>query len=174
MGQRLTPSSGGSRYEIADRYQGDTLLTAGTPAFWDQQLADLGVATDRLTAHGATLVVVLTEPRARGWTPAAPPSDCHPFLRRMVTQDVLRLHWNELVRQRAAIDARIKVITVDDIACPRGPRPLCDDTLASPGHSPVQTAPTSTWSVPAIRSPPRSSHGRWPPRDTEPRPDAAR
>ncbi len=121
-----------SRYEIADRYQGDTLLTAGTPAFWDQQLADLDVATDRLTAYGATLVVVLTEPPGKGMDTRCTPSDCHPFLRRMVTQDVLRLHWNELVRQRAAIDARIKVITVDDIACPRGPRPLCDDTLASP------------------------------------------
>ncbi|MEL4356862.1 MULTISPECIES: acyltransferase family protein [unclassified Luteococcus] len=129
-----------SRYEIADRYQGNDLLSPPSVTFWSAQLADFDRAVARLTEQGATLVVVQTEPPGRGLLTRCSPGNCHPFLQRMVTRDDYRQHWNELVRQRAQGNPRLRVISLDDVACPQPATPgpaygsaLCGD-LVSPGR----------------------------------------
>lgn len=121
-----------SRYEIADRYVGSRLLTAGTTEFWAAQERDLTRAIDRLTADGAILVFVRTERPGIGMLSRCSKTACHPFLDRMVTDDALRRHWNELVTARAATDDRLRVIDIDDVLCrpgtvPGEPASLCDD-----------------------------------------------
>ncbi|MEL4359221.1 MULTISPECIES: acyltransferase family protein [unclassified Luteococcus] len=126
-----------SRYEIADRYQDGKLLRAGDDAFWQAQLADFDDAIDRLTVEGAAVVVVQTEPPGVGMLSRCTPEDCHPFLRRMVEQDELRVHWNKLITERARRDDRIRTISMDDVACRKLTEPtptgfgsdLCDDTV---------------------------------------------
>lgn len=127
-----------SRYEIADRYRGEDLLRAGTNDFWQAQLADFRTAVDRLTQNGATLVLVTTEPPGQGMSTRCNQKTCHPFLQRMVTQDELRVHWNDLMRKEAAKDSRLRVVSMDDVACPRPAAHdgsygsnLCDDTIKS-------------------------------------------
>ena len=126
-----------SRYEIADRYQGPTLLKAGTPAFWAAQRASFASAVQRLTSNGAILVVVLTEPPGIGMKSRCSPTKCHPFLQRMVTDDSLRTTWNAYLTAQAATDPRIRVVRIDDAFCHHTPVPdpkvwgssLCDDTV---------------------------------------------
>ncbi|MGJ6980653.1 acyltransferase family protein [Aestuariimicrobium soli] len=139
--QRLKESNAGvvlwwSRYEIADRYVGDTLLAPPSQAFWSAQLDDFRQAVQRLTANGATLVVVLTEPPGVGMSSRCSAKTCHPFLQRMVVHDDYRVTWNDLVKREAASNPRLRTITVDDVLCTT-PAPggdaygssLCDDHL---------------------------------------------
>lgn len=143
--QRLKESSAGvvlwwSRYEIADRYRGDTLLTPSSDAFWTAQRDDFRQALSRLTVNGATVVVVLTEPPGVGMRSRCSAKTCHPFLQRMVVHDEYRLKWNAVVKAEAARNSLVKTITVDDVLCPK-PAPggseygasLCDDHLPSGG-----------------------------------------
>ena len=126
-----------SRYEIADRVGEDgSLLEPTDPQFWPAQRERFMEAVNRLTGDGATLYVVETERPGVGMLSRCTEEECHPFLERMVTQDHLRQQWNDLVRQVAHADERVRVITVSDLFCP-DPQPdpdparfgsgLCDD-----------------------------------------------
>ncbi|GAA1393139.1 acyltransferase family protein [Luteococcus peritonei] len=129
-----------SRYEVADRYQGDQLLTPATPAFWQAQRRDFEESVDRLTVNGATLVVVLTEPPGVGMRTRCSARTCVPFLQRLVVHDDYRRTWNAMVTEMARSDRRLRTVTMDDVVCNRPPTPsatygsaLCDDTV-SPGR----------------------------------------
>lgn len=125
-----------SRYEIADRYDGERLLSPDMDAFWVAQQRDFNKAIDRLTADGAIVVLVKTERPGIGLQQRCTPDECPPFLKRMIEGDQYRVKFNEMIDQKARTDDRVRVIETDPLFCPpgpsKGPGPLCDDTVG--GH----------------------------------------
>lgn len=124
-----------SRYELADRLLPDParpsgapkiVLAAGTPEFWAAQQSRLEQQIDLLTRDGAVLVFVETDRPGVGMSSRCTPTDCHPFLRRLVEQDEIRQQWNSLVRTVVAGDPRTRVIRIDDVYC-RDQAVPCDD-----------------------------------------------
>lgn len=128
-----------SRYEIAPTLRQDgSLLDVDDPAFWPAQVAALRQSVDRLSAHDATVVIVLTERPSTGIRTRCTEKSCAPLVDRMTHRDKLRVHWNDLVRQEARRDSRIRTISVEDVLCPAGNPPtrgkdasLCSDRLPS-------------------------------------------
>ena len=81
-----------SRAEVYDRLGPDgEFLAVGTPAFWDAQRADLRSRLAMIeTTTGATVVLIGTDRPGTGILERCTPSECHPFLRRLVDRDDLR------------------------------------------------------------------------------------
>lgn len=134
-----------SRYESADRYRDGVLLTPEDDGFWDAQREDLRVSLDRLTARGATVVVVLTERPGLGIRKACTETSCHPMHRRMIDHGEWRERWNAIVSQETQHNPKLRTITVEDQLCP-GMNPattgvdrwLCNDVRP---RTPDGTAP---------------------------------
>ncbi len=130
-----------SRYELADRLGPDgTLLRAGTPAFWAAQSEAFGRTVDRLTAYGATLVIVEVDPVGIGIDSRCSPTNCDPLLARLRNEDGLRTTWNRMVAERAATDERIRLIRMDDLFCRNAKNP-CDDHLPTRSSANAPFAP---------------------------------
>ncbi len=118
-----------SRYELADRLgPNGARLRAGSPAFWAAQRADLATAIARLTANGAHLVFVETDRVGTGLASRCTPTSCDPFLLRLRDENELREKWNRILRENAAANPRVSVITMDDVYCRDEENP-CDDRL---------------------------------------------
>lgn len=118
-----------SRYELADRLGPDgQVLRAGTPDFWDAQREALDRTVDRLTARGATLVIVEVDRVGAGIDSRCSPTDCDPLLARLRNDDSIRLEWNRILEQQAANDPRIRLVTMDSLFCRDDTNP-CDDRL---------------------------------------------
>lgn len=120
-----------SRAEEYDRLGNDgQYLAVGTPGFWAAQRADLRarLAEIERTTHAAVVLVGTDRPGV-GMLERCRPTDCHPFLRRLVDDDDLRVAWNVILRQEAAADPRVAYVEVDDLYCHDAAEP-CDDTLA--------------------------------------------
>ncbi|MDO5710866.1 MAG: SGNH hydrolase domain-containing protein, partial [Micrococcales bacterium] len=131
-----------SRYELADRLgAGGELLRAGTPAFWTAQREALARTVDRLTAQGATLVVVEVDRIGVGIDSRCTPMDCDPLLARLRNDDGLRVTWNRLLAERAASDDRVRLVRMDDLYCRDTANP-CDD------HLPIRTSPAGDFAGP--------------------------
>lgn len=135
-----------SRYELADRYDGNKLLAAGSAEFWSAQQRDLSAALKRFRADGAIPVLVLTDRPGVGMATRCTPASCHPFLRRLVDDDGLRVKWVDLERQSAR-EGLARTIAIDDVYCHDSKEP-CDDRNAS--GVPVR-ADGSHFSDPAMR-----------------------
>ena len=74
-----------------------------------------------------------------GAAPRCTPESCHPFLHRLWYQDDLRRTWNDIVREPAEDDPRVRTIAIDDAICHDDAVP-CDDPLplpSSPGAGPT-------------------------------------
>ena len=118
-----------SRYELADRLSDSGKhLVAGTTTFWQAQRASLRSTTDRLAKGGAKVVIVKTDRPGQGMASRCTPAECHPFLRRLVDQDGLRVTWNRILDQESARDPRLTVISIDDVYCKDAKAP-CNDKL---------------------------------------------
>ena len=118
-----------SRYELADRLGPDgQVLRAGTPAFWTAQREALARTVDRLTARGATLVIVEVDRVGAGIDSRCSPQDCDPLLARLRNDDAVRVAWNRILAERAASDDRVRLVTMDSLYCRNGTNP-CDDRL---------------------------------------------
>ncbi|MDO5698276.1 MAG: acyltransferase family protein [Dermatophilus congolensis] len=129
-----------SRYEVADRLgPAGTVLRAGTDAFWEAQLADLRTAVDRVTATGASLVIVEMDRPGIGIDTRCTPEDCPEFLHRLRNRDDLRQDWNKHLHAYAATDPRVQVITMDTLFCRDDASP-CDDHLPSRADTSVPFA----------------------------------
>ena len=132
-----------SRYEIADRLDSaGNVLRAGTPQFWEAQLADLRRSVDRVTATGATLVIVEMDRPGIGIDTRCTPEDCPDFLHRLRNRDDLRQDWNRHLRDYAASDSRVRLITVDPYFCRNDASP-CDDTLPARTDTSVPFEPAT-------------------------------
>ncbi|WP_409484168.1 acyltransferase family protein [Arsenicicoccus dermatophilus] len=118
-----------SRYELADRYDGATLVRVTDRSFWDVQRRDLRTRIGDLTAHGATVVLVQTDRVGVGIRSRCTPQRCHPFLDRLVHHDELRHTWNDLVADVVNQDRRTRQIAIDDVYCHDAKAP-CDDRVA--------------------------------------------
>lgn len=122
-----------SRYEIIDRYDGDTLLSPDTEEFWVAQERDFIATADRLTADGATLVVVLTERPGIGTMTRSEAALSTNLIQLMINHDEYRQRFNEIVTRVASTRDDIRTVDGDALFCEPGPGPgpgsLCDDTV---------------------------------------------
>ncbi|MBK8435473.1 MAG: acyltransferase [Austwickia sp.] len=175
-----------SRYELADR-QGETgrILKAGTPAFWEAQRVSLATTVDRLSATGATVVIVEVDRVGLGINGRCTPASCPGFLRALRDNDSLRTTWNAMVRQYAATDTRVRLVTMDDVYCRTVGNP-CSDLLpmrrtpARAGTA-VPGPPISTGATSPVRpdTPPATAPvgapqpSLWPPLGQFPAPDGS-
>ncbi len=133
-----------SRYELADRQGPDgTVLKAGTSAFWQAQEVALKQTVDRLAATGATVLIVEVDRVGLGINARCTTASCPGFLRALRDNDTLRTTWNTLVREYAATDRRVAVVTIDDVFCRDADNP-CDDRLPMRSAGPETTPPNAT------------------------------
>jgi peptidoglycan/LPS O-acetylase OafA/YrhL len=118
-----------SRYDTTDRRRlsGERIL-AGTPEFWEAQKADLRAEIDRLTAAGARLLIIEQDRPGRGLFSRCSVKSCHWFVRHLILGYDLADEWNKMLREVAAVDPRIDVISLDDVYCHDHAVP-CDDKL---------------------------------------------
>ena len=130
-----------SRAEEYDRLgPNGEFLAVGTPQFWAAQRADLRARLAAIEAEtDAVVVLVGTDRPGIGMSTRCTPEKCHPFLRRLVDRDDLRVAWNRILREEAALDPRAVYVEVDDVYC-RNDKEPCDDrlpdgTLARPDGS---------------------------------------
>lgn len=125
-----------SRAEEYDRLGPDgQFLAVGTPAFWAAQRADLRARLAYIEKQtGATVVLIGTDRPGKGMLSRCTPTDCHPFLRRLVDRDDLRTAWNAILRQEAARDPKVAYVEVDDVYCHDAGEP-CDDTIPGEGFA---------------------------------------
>lgn len=119
-----------SRYEVADILDPATgrLLSPTDPAsadaFWAAQEAAFRRALERLTSSHTKVIFIATEVPSAAMTSRCTPDQCHPFLRRLVERDDLRVKWNEWVSEFAAQNPdRLEVVEITDLACPGGTGP---------------------------------------------------
>ncbi len=158
-----------SRYELADR-QGPngTVLRAGAPAFWDAQRAALKDTVDRLAATGALVVIVEVDRVGLGINTRCTPTTCPGFLRSLRDEDNLRQTWNQILRDYASTDGRVRLVTMDDVYCRNAVNP-CNDQMPmrAPAAATAGTAPAVT----SQAGPPQP--GLWPPLGQFPVPDGS-
>ncbi len=117
-----------SRYEGVDRLDNGQHLTPDDPKFWDAQRRDLDAAVKRMTANGATVVFVATDPPGEGMYTRCTPDDCKPILKRMLERDDIRQKWNSILAEYAAAHPeQTRYITMSEYYCLNRKVP-CDDT----------------------------------------------
>jgi peptidoglycan/LPS O-acetylase OafA/YrhL len=120
-----------SRYEMADRLSNDGKhLVAGTAPFWAAQRASLRTMIDRLALGGAKVVIVKIDRPGQGIATRCTPAACPPILKRLVSEDGIRVAWNKILVEEAARDPRVRVIGIDDVYC-KGTAEPCNDKLAN-------------------------------------------
>jgi hypothetical protein len=129
-----------SRYEMADRLSSNGKhLVAGTAPFWQAQRMSLRTMIARMTSGGAKVVFVKTDRPGQGMATRCTPAACTPLLKRLVTQDGLRVTWNKILDEEAALNPRMTVIALDDVYCKDAAEPcndrLPDGTFARPDGS---------------------------------------
>ncbi len=117
-----------SRYDLADRVEPDGRhIRPGTPEFWKAQEADLRNEIDRLTVGGARILFIEQDRPGRGMLARCPAVGCNFFLRQLLEHHDWAEQWNQMVRDAAKLDPRIKVVNIDDVFCHDKAVP-CDDT----------------------------------------------
>ncbi len=124
-----------SRYEYADFIgQDGKPLRAKDPGYREAQKAVLDSAVDRLTAGGATVVIVRPEPTgertAQGCSPDQNDMEglCAAFLVRLRFQDEVRRQWIDLLEEKVLYDTRLRMVSISDVFCRSDNNP-CDDRL---------------------------------------------
>jgi peptidoglycan/LPS O-acetylase OafA/YrhL len=120
-----------SRAEEYDRLAADgTYLAVGTPQFWIAQQADLRRQVAEIRRRtGAAVVLVGIDRPGEGMRSRCTPRDCHPFLRRLLDRDDLRVAWNRLLAAEARRTPGVGYLEVDDLYC-RNTRTPCDDRMS--------------------------------------------
>jgi peptidoglycan/LPS O-acetylase OafA/YrhL len=125
-----------SRYELGDFLgPGGKPVRAADPNYRAMQRNLLDAAVDRLSAGGATVVVVQPEPtgmktadRCTADRRSEAAGECGAFLVRLRFDNQVRLQWIDVLREKAATDKRLKLVRVDDLFCRNQANP-CDDRL---------------------------------------------
>ena len=106
-------------------------VRAGTTRFWTLRRRQLDAAVDRLSARGATVVLLATEPIGRGIYSDCRASGCHPWIERQITRSDWRQRWNLMLRNYARANPGKAVYrTISATVCRDGNVP-CDDRLTS-------------------------------------------
>ena len=154
-----------SRYEYGDFLGPDGKpVRAADPGYRDLQRRALDAAVDRLSAGGATVVVVRPEPtgpktadRCTADRRSEPDGECAAFLVRLRFEDEIRRQWTQSLQEKAAKDRRLRLVGVADLFCRNQNNP-CDDRLplAKDGDFPPPTGdtarPDGSHFAPEIRS----------------------
>jgi peptidoglycan/LPS O-acetylase OafA/YrhL len=116
-----------SRYELADRVDpGNRPVPFGSAAYWALQKRAFAARTAALTARGAIVVAVQIERSGRGMATRCTPSDCGPFLRRLVDATAAQDVWNSFLASHTT--GRVRSISIERLVCHDTASP-CDDRL---------------------------------------------
>ena len=125
-----------SRYEYADLLGPDGKpVRARDPGYRALQASAFDAAVERLTAGGATLVVMQPEPTGMRTAERCTPDrrteatgECAAFLVRLRYDDDVRRAWIDILRAKAAKDRRVRLVSIADLFCRNSANP-CDDRL---------------------------------------------
>ena len=119
------------RWSVADFLTaGGERVTSGTPRFWKLRAEALDRTVRRLTADGAKVVFVATEPPGEGMLTRCTPADCQPWERFQVDhyKDITS-HWNQVMSMYAQKHPDLAAfISVTDVVC-RTDVSLCNDVI---------------------------------------------
>jgi peptidoglycan/LPS O-acetylase OafA/YrhL len=109
----------------------DEVVRSGTPRFWQLRKRGLRLAVDRLSSHGATVVLIATEPPGVAITHArCTESRCHRWVRfQLEHYDDVTRRWNDVLRAFAEDHPDDAVfLSVTDVVCVEDVAP-CDDSI---------------------------------------------
>jgi hypothetical protein len=116
-----------SRYELADRIDARKRpVPFGSVAYWALQQQAFAARTAALTRLGATVVAVQIERSGLGMNTRCTPSQCGPFLRRLVDATRAQDAWNSFLASHTA--GRVRSISIQRLVCHDTASP-CDDRL---------------------------------------------
>ena len=106
-------------------------VSSGTPRFWELRRRGLESATTRLSNHGATIVLVATEPPGEAVLSRCTPQDCPRWVRFQLDhyEDITKV-WNAILRdlgERRPDDA-VRFVSVTNAVCAEDIAP-CEDRI---------------------------------------------
>ena len=106
-------------------------VRAGTTRFWTLRRRQLHAAVQRMTARGAVVVLLATEPPGVGIRSRCTPDQCHPWLRRMITRSDWMRRWNGILLDYARKHPYVtRFRTINATICNDARHP-CNDRLPS-------------------------------------------
>jgi len=120
-----------SRYEIADVPISDGIsLSPSSADFWKYSHESLVTTVDSLTIHGAHVVFVPIEPSGTGMMSRCKPSDCHWFLKRLISADGIEFQkqWNQTLLNETKENSKTHYFPIADYICRDAQQP-CDDSI---------------------------------------------
>ena len=109
--------------------KGELALT-GSDLFWRDRRRTLALAVERLSARGATVVLLATEPPSTTILDRCSPRRCHEWIDIQVTRyDDVTSRWNAMMERYAARHPRTSAfISITDVVCAADVSP-CVDTI---------------------------------------------
>jgi hypothetical protein len=134
-----------SRYELADRVDArGRPVSFASPAYWALQKQAFDRRTSALTRDGAILVAVQIEPTGIGIRTRCRPSDCGPFLSRLVNDTAAANTWNAFLASHRS--GAVRSISIRSLVCHTKGSPCNDrlpnDQLARPDGTHYQSPAT--------------------------------
>jgi hypothetical protein len=107
-------------------------VRSGSDRFWELRADSLDDAAARLTAGGASLIFVATEPIGEGWRSRCPDRrewNCRTWLRFQIRRfDDIVQRWNDMLRAYALSHPGFSYVRISDDLCRRIVAP-CNDRL---------------------------------------------
>jgi len=114
-----------SRYELADRVDAHGQPVAfATPAYWALQRQAFARRTAALTRAGASVVAVQVERTGLGISTRCSPSDCGPFLSRLVYATAAQDVWNSFLASHTS--GSVRTISIQTLVCHNTASPCYD------------------------------------------------
>jgi hypothetical protein len=116
-----------SRYELADRVDAHGRpVRFASLAYWKLQERAFATRTTALTRNGAIVVAVQVERSGLGMTSRCTPTQCGPFLRRLITANAAQHTWNAFLASHRS--GAVRSISIEGLVCHDAASP-CDDRL---------------------------------------------
>lgn len=120
-----------SRYEIADVPTSEGIsLSPSSAVFWQYSRESLDSTVDSLTANDAHVVFVPIEPSGMGIMSRCKPSDCHWFLKRLISKEGVsyQKQWNQILLSETKSNSKTSYFPITGYIC-RDTNQPCDDSI---------------------------------------------
>jgi hypothetical protein len=116
-----------SRYELADRVNGaGNSVPFGSRAYWLLQKQAFARRTAALTHRGAIVVAVQIERSGLGMSTRCTPTQCGPFLKRLIDATSAQDTWNAFLASHT--QGSVRSISIQKLVC-KDTRSPCNDRL---------------------------------------------
>jgi len=120
-----------SRYEIADAVNAKgTSISPSSQEFWQYSSGSLKETVARLTSQNSEVIFVPIETSGLGILDRCTPSDCHWFLRRLISSEGVAFQnkWNDLLLDETKSNSKTHYFSITDLIC-RDSHVPCDDSI---------------------------------------------